>query len=93
MKGNHHDSCRRHLRTDSGAKRSEPSLRLVSDDPTMPDYEYDQKLRRLEMLEAEHPELAADGFSHQAGRGRGCCGLCVCTASCSLGELAGCILL
>ena len=28
----------------------------VLDDPTMPDFEYDQKLRRLEQLEAEHPE-------------------------------------
>lgn len=29
----------------------------VLDDPTMPDYEYDRLLRRLEVLEAEHPEL------------------------------------
>lgn len=29
----------------------------VLDDPQMPDYEYDRKLRRLEILEAEHPEL------------------------------------
>ncbi len=29
----------------------------VLDDPTVPDYEYDQKLRELEKLEAEHPEL------------------------------------
>ena len=28
----------------------------VLDDPTMPDYEYDRLLRRLEELEAEHPE-------------------------------------
>lgn len=28
----------------------------VLDDPTIPDYEYDQMLRRLEELEAEHPE-------------------------------------
>lgn len=28
----------------------------VLDDPTMPDYEYDQKLRRLEEIEAAHPE-------------------------------------
>ena len=31
----------------------------VLDDPTMPDYEYDRLLRRLELLEAEHPELLA----------------------------------
>lgn len=31
----------------------------VLDDPSMPDFEYDQKLRRLEILETEHPELAA----------------------------------
>lgn len=42
------------------AELNEASHRYyVLDDPTMPDYEYDQKLRRLEMLEAEHPELAA----------------------------------
>lgn len=32
----------------------------VLDDPAMPDFEYDQKLRRLEELEAEHPEQAAE---------------------------------
>ncbi len=31
----------------------------VLDDPTMPDFEYDRLLRRLEVLEAEHPELRA----------------------------------
>lgn len=31
----------------------------VLDDPTLPDYEYDRLLRRLEVLEAEHPELLA----------------------------------
>lgn len=31
----------------------------VLDDPTMPDFEYDQKLRRLEELEQQFPELAA----------------------------------
>ena len=30
----------------------------VLDDPRMTDYDYDMKLRRLEILEAEHPELA-----------------------------------
>lgn len=29
----------------------------VLDDPQMPDFEYDQKLRRLEILEQEHPDL------------------------------------
>lgn len=29
----------------------------VMDDPVLTDYEYDMKLRRLEVLEAEHPEL------------------------------------
>lgn len=32
----------------------------VLDDPTMPDFEYDQKLRRLEMLESEYPALAQE---------------------------------
>ena len=32
----------------------------VLDDPAMPDFEYDQKLRRLEELEAAHPELARE---------------------------------
>ena len=32
----------------------------VLDDPEMPDFEYDRKLRRLEELEAEHPELARE---------------------------------
>ena len=31
----------------------------VLDDPTLPDFEYDRLLRRLEVLEAEHPELLA----------------------------------
>ena len=31
----------------------------VLDDPTMSDYDYDHKLRRLEELEALHPELAS----------------------------------
>ena len=31
----------------------------VLDDPTMPDFEYDRLLRRLEDLEAAHPELLA----------------------------------
>ncbi len=31
----------------------------VLDDPTMPDFEYDRLLRRLEDLEKEHPELKA----------------------------------
>lgn len=29
----------------------------VKDDPTMSDYDYDHKLRRLEELEGAHPEL------------------------------------
>ena len=32
----------------------------VLDDPDMLDFEYDAKLRRLEELEAEHPELAQE---------------------------------
>ena len=32
----------------------------VLDDPTMPDYEYDQLLRELENLEAMRPEYAAE---------------------------------
>ena len=31
----------------------------VLDDPTMPDFEYDRKLRRLEELEQAHPEYAS----------------------------------
>ena len=34
-------------------------LYYVLDDPTMPDFEYDRKLRRLEELEQQFPELAA----------------------------------
>lgn len=34
-------------------------LYYVLDDPQIPDYEYDQMLRRLEVLEREHPELAS----------------------------------
>lgn len=32
----------------------------VLDDPQMPDFEYDRLLRELEVLEAEHPQWAAD---------------------------------
>ena len=32
----------------------------VLDDPSMPDAEYDRRLRELEVLEAEHPELASE---------------------------------
>ena len=40
----------------------------VLDDPIMPDFEYDRKLRRLENLEAEHPELkAADSPTQRVG--------------------------
>ena len=31
----------------------------VLDDPTLPDYEYDRLLRRLEELEARYPEYAS----------------------------------
>ena len=31
----------------------------VLDDPTMEDFQYDRMLRRLEELEAAHPELAS----------------------------------
>ena len=40
----------------------------VLDDPKMPDFEYDQKLRHLEELEAQHPELtAADSPTRRVG--------------------------
>ena len=40
----------------------------VLDDPTMEDYEYDRLLRRLEVLEAEHPEhLAPDSPTQRVG--------------------------
>lgn len=40
----------------------------VLDDPRMPDFEYDQKLRHLEELEAQHPELtAADSPTRRVG--------------------------
>ncbi|MEG1430949.1 MAG: NAD-dependent DNA ligase LigA, partial [Oscillospiraceae bacterium] len=32
-------------------------LYYVQDNPTMTDFDYDHKLRRLEELEGEHPEL------------------------------------
>ena len=42
------------------AKLNEANYRYyVLDDPSIPDYEYDMDLRRLETLEAEHPELRA----------------------------------
>lgn len=40
----------------------------VLDDPTMADYEYDQKLRRLENLEKEHPEeITPDSPTQRVG--------------------------
>lgn len=40
----------------------------VLDDPTIPDYEYDQMLRRLEELEAEHPEeIVPDSPTQRVG--------------------------
>ena len=40
----------------------------VLDAPTVPDYEYDQKLRELEQLEAEHPEwIAPDSPTQRVG--------------------------
>ncbi len=40
----------------------------VLDDPTMPDFEYDQKLRRLEELEAAYPQFAqADSPTKRVG--------------------------
>ena len=40
----------------------------VLDDPTMPDFEYDRKLRRLEELEAEHPEeITPDSPTQRVG--------------------------
>ena len=43
----------------------------VQDAPTMSDYDYDHKLRRLEELEGEHPELITPRLAHPAGRGEG----------------------
>ena len=40
----------------------------VLDDPTMPDFEYDQKLRRLEELEDAYPQFAqADSPTRRVG--------------------------
>ena len=40
----------------------------VLDDPTMPDFEYDQKLRHLEELEAAYPQFAqADSPTRRVG--------------------------
>ena len=40
----------------------------VLDDPTIPDYEYDQMLRRLEILEGEHPEeITPDSPTQRVG--------------------------
>ena len=41
------------------------------DNPSMSDYDFDHKLRRLEELEAAHPELVTPRFSHSAGGGQG----------------------
>lgn len=43
----------------------------VLDDPTMDDRDYDLKLRELEELEKDHPELAPCRFAHKAGGRRG----------------------
>ena len=41
----------------------------VLDDPTMSDYDYDHKLRRLEELEAAHPEeVTPDSPTQRASR-------------------------
>ena len=43
-------------------------LYYVLDAPTVPDYEYDQKLRELEELEAEHPEyITPDSPTQRVG--------------------------
>ena len=45
----------------------------VLDDPSVPDAEYDRAFRRLEELEAEHPELVTkDYLSLFATRNDGC---------------------
>ena len=42
----------------------------VLDDPDLPDFEYDAALRRLENLEAEHPELITpDSDAPRRGHG------------------------
>ena len=44
----------------------------VLDAPTIPDYEYDRLLRRLEELEGEHPELVTpDSPTQRVGRTEG----------------------
>ena len=41
----------------------------VQDNPSMSDYDYDHKLRRLEELEGEHPELITpDSPTQRVGR-------------------------
>ncbi len=42
----------------------------VQDNPTMSDYDYDHKLRRLEELEGEHPELITPDSPTQRVGGR-----------------------
>ena len=46
-------------------------LYYVMDSPEIADYEYDQMLRRLETLEAEHPELASPLAPTRRGGGGG----------------------
>lgn len=43
----------------------------VQDAPTMTDYDYDHKLRRLEELEAAHPGVDHPRLPHPAGGGEG----------------------
>ncbi len=44
----------------------------VQDAPTMTDYDYDHKLRRLEELEAAHPEwITPDSPTQRVGEGPG----------------------
>ena len=51
------------------ARLNENSYRYyVLDEPTMSDYEYDQLYRRLEELEAEHPEeITPDSPTQRVG--------------------------
>ena len=65
-------------------------LYYVLDAPTMSDYEYDHLLRRLEDLEAAHPEEIT-GFSHPAGGRTDADGVSAGDPRRAAGKPAGCV--
>lgn len=65
----------------------------VLDDPTMPDFEYDQKLRHLEELEAAYPQFAQPDSPTQRVGGEAVSEFRPGAASGAAGEPSGCVFL